>query len=150
MTTELTIDQFQTDLKVAMKARESMRVDTLRMVISALKNKQIDLRGELKPEDILSVLTTEAKKRREAFEAFTQGGRLELAEKEGAELAIIEGYLPKQLTDDEVRELIADIKAKTGASTKKEMGKIMGALAPQLKGRFDGTKARELVTSMLE
>jgi uncharacterized protein YqeY len=150
MTTELTLELFQTDLKEAMKAREPMRVDTLRMIISALKNKKIDLRAELTHEDILTVLSTEAKKRREAFEAFSQGARQELADKEAAELVIIEGYLPKQLTEDEVRELVAQAKEKTGASTRKEMGKVMGIIVPQIKGRFDGGKAREIVTSMLE
>jgi uncharacterized protein YqeY len=150
MTTELTFERFLTDLKEAMKARENVRVDTLRMVISALKNKKIDLRADLTHEDILAVLSAEAKKRREAFDAFTQGGRQELAEKEAAELVIIEGYLPKQLTEAEVRELVAQAKNKTGATTRKEMGKVMGVIVPQIKGRFDGSKAREIVTSMLE
>lgn len=145
----LSMAQFTEDMKTAMKARESERLQTIRMLISALKNEQINLGHEPDSEEIISVLATEAKKRREAIDAYREGGREQLAEKEEAELAVIEDYLPRQLEDAEVEQMIDDLIASTGASTKAEMGKVMGGLMPQLKGRYDGGKAKKIVMSKL-
>ena len=141
--------QMKEDMKTAMKARESERVQTIRMLLSALKNEQINLGHEPNEDEIVSVLATEAKKRREAVDAYREGGRDELADKEEAELAVIESYLPAQLDDAEVEQMVDDLIAKTGASTKADMGKVMGGLMPQLKGRYDGSKAKDIVMSKL-
>lgn len=141
--------QMQSDMKDAMRARDAERRDTLRMLISVLKNKKIELQRDLTEEDILSALSTEAKKRRESAQAYHDGDRPELAAKEEAELVIIEEYLPKQLTDDEALEIVKQAIADTGASTKRDMGKVMGKVMPEFKGRYDGSKVKDLVLANL-
>lgn len=144
-----TMEQLQADMKAAMKARESEKLGTIRMLISSLKNAQIDAGGELSEDDIVGVLSTEAKKRREAAQAYREGDRLELAEKEEAELVVVEHYLPKQLSDDEIAALVDEVIAKTGASTKADMGKVMGPIMGKVKGQADGSKVKEIVMSKL-
>jgi len=141
--------QMQSDMKDAMRARDAERRDTLRMLISVLKNKKIEVQRDLTEEDILSVLSTEAKKRRESAQAYHDGDRPELAAKEEAELVIIEEYLPQQLTDDEALEIVKQAIADTGASSKRDMGKVMGKVMPQFKGRYDGSKVKDLVLANL-
>lgn len=141
--------QMQSDMKDAMRARDAERRDTLRMLISVLKNKKIEVQRDLTEEDILSVLSTEAKKRRESAQAYHDGDRPELAAKEEAELVIIEEYLPQQLTDDEALEIVKQAIADTGAASKRDMGKVMGKVMPQFKGRYDGSKVKDLVLANL-
>ncbi len=149
MANAATFERLQQDMKDAMRARDAARLGTVRMLISSLKNKQIDLRQDLTEDDIVTVLSTEAKKRREAIEAYTKAGRDELAAQEELELGIINDYLPQQLGQEEVIALIDAAIAQTGATSRKEMGKIMGAVMPQTKGRFDGGKLKDLVMSKL-
>jgi len=144
-----TMEQLTADMKAAMKARETERLGTIRMLRSSLKNEQINLGRELTDDDVVGVLSSEAKKRREAAEAYREGGRDELADKEEAELAVIEEYLPKQLSDDEIAELVDEVMAETGAETKGDMGKVMGSIMPRVKGKADGNKVREIVMSKL-
>lgn len=144
-----TLTTLKSDMKDAMKARESERLGTIRMLISALKNKQIDLGRELTDEDVVTVLATEAKKRREAADSFRQGDRVELAEKEESELVVIEAYLPRQLSEDEVAAIVDELIASTGAEKKSDMGKIMGPLMGRIKGQFDGGRAKDIVMSKL-
>jgi uncharacterized protein YqeY len=144
-----TFTQLKADMKEAMKAKQADRLSTIRMLISSLKNKQIDVGHDLSEKEITSVLATEAKKRREAAESYRSGGRDELADKEEAELLVIEGYLPKQLSEDEVADIVDQLIAQTGASTKSDMGKIMGPLMGRIKGQFDGSKAKNIVLSKL-
>ena len=144
-----TLARLKSDMKDAMRARESERLTTIRMLLAALKNKQIDARRELNEEDIVTVLATEAKKRREAAESFRGGDRLELAEKEEAELVVIESYLPQQLSEDEVNAIIDELIASTGAESKRDMGKVMGPLMGRIKGQFDGGRAKDLVMAKL-
>lgn len=141
--------QMQSDMKDAMRARDAERRDTLRMLISVLKNKKIEVQRDLTEEDILSVLSTEAKKRRESAQAYHDGDRPELAAKEEAELVIIEEYLPQQLTDDEALEIVKQAIADTDAASKRDMGKVMGKVMPQFKGRYDGSKVKDLVLANL-
>ena len=101
-------------------------------------------------EEELQLLATQAKRRRESIALYTQGGREDLVAQEQAELAVIEGYLPAQLTEDDVRALVAEIVAATGAESMRDMGKVMGQLMPKLKGRFDGKLAKGLVQSALQ
>lgn len=139
----------QEDMKTAMRARDSERLGAIRLLISSIKNKKIDLRRDLTEEEILEVLATESKKRRESAEAYRNGDRLELAEKEEFELTVIANYLPEPLTDDEVNAMIDAAIADSGATTKRDMGKVMGQVMPQTKGRFDGSKIKDMVMAKL-
>lgn len=135
-------DQLHDDLTAAIKARDSLRSSTLRMVLTAVTNEEVAGKSarELSDEDVMTVLTKEAKKRREAAEAFEAGNRLEMAEKEKAEAAILAEYLPEQLGADEIAGLVAAAIEKTGAAAEgmRAMGKVMGLITPQVKGRADG------------
>lgn len=144
-----TFTKMQADMKDAMRAKDADRLSAIRMLVSSLKNKQIDLRRDLTEEEITAVLATEAKKRREAAESFRAGDRVELAEKEEAELRVIEEYLPKQLTEAEVGAIVDELIASTGAAQKSDMGKVMGPLMGRIKGQFDGGRAKEIVMSKL-
>lgn len=135
-------DRLRTDLTAAMKARDSVRSSTLRMIMTAIGNAEVagTEKRELTDDELITVLSSEAKKRREAVTAYTDARRPELAEKEAAEAAIITEYLPAQLSEEEISALVAETIEKTGAAGEgmKAMGKVMGALQPQLKGRADG------------
>jgi uncharacterized protein YqeY len=135
-------DQLRTDLTTAMKARDKETSGTLRMIMTAIGAAEVagKDRVELSDEQVLAVLTTEAKKRREAAAAFDEGDRPDMADKERAELAVIVTYLPEQLTGDEIAKIVADAVEKTGAAGEgmKAMGKVMGLVQPQVKGRADG------------
>ena len=144
-----TLEQMKSDMKAAMKAKEKEKLATIRMLISSLNNAKIDLQRELTEDDIVGVLSTEAKKRREAAQAYHDGGRVELAEKEEAELVVVEHYLPKQLTDEEIGALVDEVIAQTGASTKADMGKVMGPMMGKVKGKADGSKVKDIVMSKL-
>ncbi|HET9861744.1 MAG TPA: GatB/YqeY domain-containing protein [Nocardioidaceae bacterium] len=135
-------DRLRADLTTAMKARDELRSSTLRMVLSAVTNAEVAGKSAkvLTDDEVVAVLTTEAKKRREAAVAFADGGRVESAEKERAEAAVIADYLPEQLTEAEVAEIVAAAVESTGAAAEgmKAMGKVMGVVTPQVKGRADG------------
>ncbi len=135
-------DRLRADLTVAIKARDEVRSSTLRMVLTAVTNAEVAGKQarELSDDDVLTVLTSEAKKRREAATAFADAGRTEMAEKEQAEAAVIAHYLPTPLTEEEISALVAAAIEKTGAGADgmKAMGKVMGVVTPQVKGRADG------------
>ncbi len=142
-------DELKADIKDAMKARDTDRLATLRMLHSSIKNKSIDVGGELSDDDVISVLAKEAKKRRESAEAFDDGDRPELAQKERDELAIIKDYLPEPLSDEEAAELVDQVIEQTGAEDRSDMGKVMGAVVPQIKGRYDATDIKDIVLDKL-
>lgn len=144
-----TIQQLKADMKAAMKAREKDKLQTIRMLLSSLKNARIDKGDDLDEQDVINVLSTEAKKRREAAEQYADGGRDELAKKEEAELKVIEEYLPPQMTDDEAEALVDEAIESTGASSKADMGKVMGYVMPKIKGRYDGSKMKDIVLGKL-
>ena len=135
-------DRLRNDLTAAMKARDTMRSSTLRMVLTAITNAEVAGKQskELTDEDVVAVLSTEAKRRREAAEAFAEAGRTDSADKERAEAAVIADYLPEQLSEDEIRDLVASVIAELGVADDgmKAMGRVMGTLQPQVKGRADG------------
>jgi uncharacterized protein len=135
-------DRLRSDLTASMKARDQLRSSTLRMVLTAVTNAEVAGKQarELTDEDVLDVLTSEAKKRREAATAFADGGRAEMAQKERDEAAVIAEYLPEQLSADEIAALVSEAISSTGAAADgvKGMGKVMGALQPKVKGRADG------------
>jgi uncharacterized protein YqeY len=130
--------KLQYDLKTAMKEKDKLRVSTLRMLISEMKNEELRERDELSEEKELSIITSYAKKRRESIKGFEQGGREDLAEKERLELDIVMTYLPEQAGEDEIRAEVVKIIADTGASGPQDMGKVMGPLMARFKGRADG------------
>jgi uncharacterized protein YqeY len=135
-------DQLHSDLTASMKARDALRTSTLRMVLAAITNAEVagkEVR-ELSDEDVITVLGSEAKKRREASEAFETGNRPELAEKEKAEAAILAEYLPTQLTAEEIGAIVTAAVESTGAAGEgmRAMGKVMGVVSPQVKGKADG------------
>lgn len=134
--------QLRSDLTTAMKARDKVRSGTLRMVLTAISEAEVSGTSshELSDQQVLDVVIKEAKKRREAEEAFAQADRPELAEKERAEAAVLADYLPQQLTAEEITALVSDAIASTGAAElgMKGMGKVMGVVTPQTKGKADG------------
>ena len=135
-------DRLRTDLTAAIKARDEVRSSTLRMVLTAITNAEVAGKEarELTDDDVIGVLSSEAKKRREAVTAFTEGGRTEMAAKEAAEAEVLAEYLPAQLTGQEIADLVTSAIAQTGAAGEgmKAMGKVMGMIQPQVKGRADG------------
>ena len=135
-------DRLRTDLTAAIKSRDEVRSSTLRMVLTAITNAEVSGKSarELTDEDVIGVLSAENKKRREAAEAFADAGRTESAEKERAEAAVIADYLPEQLDADAIARLVAEAIESTGAAGEgmRAMGKVMGTLQPQVKGRADG------------
>ncbi len=135
-------DRLRADLTTAMKARDQLRTGTLRMVLTAITNAEVGGKEarELSDDDVVAVLTSEAKKRREAAEAFDHGNRPELAAKEREESAVLAEYLPDQLGEDEVRDIVTAAVESTGSAGAgmKAMGAVMGVVQPQVKGRADG------------
>ena len=135
-------DRLRTDLTAAIKARDEVRSSTLRMVLTAITNAEVAGKQarELNDDDVIGVLSAEGKKRREAADAFENAGRTDSAAKERAEAAVIADYLPAQLDADEITRLVADAVERTGAAGEgmRAMGKVMGVLQPQVKGRADG------------
>ena len=135
-------ERLRSDLTAAIKSRDKLRSSTIRMVLSAVSAAEVagDTAVELSEQQVLDVVIREAKKRREAEEAFAAAGRVELASKEHSEAAVLADYLPQQLSAEEVEVIVADAIASTGAAARgvKAMGQVMGVVTPQTKGRADG------------
>jgi uncharacterized protein YqeY len=142
-------DRVQTDIAAAMRAGDGLRRDVLRMVVSAAYNVEKRQGHPLTDDEYLAVLSRAVKTRRESIEAFRAGGREDLAAKEEAEIAIIGEYLPAALTEEEIAALVREGIAATGASSARDMGKVMGWLAPRTRGRADGKHVSELVVQGL-
>lgn len=138
------------DMKEAMKSGEKSRLSTIRLIRAAMKNAEIENRGELDEDAVVSVLSSEARKRREAIEEYRKAGRSDLAEIEENELAVIEEYLPEQLSEEELSSIVSEAVRDLGASSPGDVGKVMGAVMPRLKGRADGKKVNGMVRKMLE
>jgi uncharacterized protein len=144
-------EQLRTDLTDAMRARDQVRLRTLRMALASITNEEVsgDSVHELSDDQILKVLTREAKKRREAAEAFEAAGRAEQAEAERAEGKVLAAYLPAQLPDEELTALVAAAIAETGAAGMPAMGKVMKAVTPQVAGRAEGGRVAAEVRRQL-
>jgi uncharacterized protein YqeY len=147
-------DTIKDDMKTAFKAGDSAKRGTLSMLLSVIQNREIEKRtksgeSELSDEEIVSAISTEIKKRREAATQYEAGGRAESAASEQAEIAVLSVYLPEQLSEDAVKTLIAEAIASTGAAGPKDMGKVMGAVSPKIKGKFDGARASAMVKESL-
>ena len=140
-------------MKTAMKSQDKLRLSTLRLVNAAIKNADIEARtggkGPLGDDDLLGLLQKMIKQRQESVELYDKGGRKELADQERGEIAIIRGFLPQQMSDEEMKVAIAAAIQEAGASSMKDMGKVIGALRAQYAGRMDFGKASALVKGML-
>jgi len=143
-------DSIQKLVVDAMKSKDSVRVSTLRMLSSELKNALIDKGSPLTDEEELKVVQHEAKKRRDAIEGFEKGGNTSSADNERAELVILSEFLPAELTDSELEKLVVDALAESGATSPQEMGKIMPILMPKVAGRADGKRVTALVQQKLQ
>jgi len=147
-------DDINNALKDAMKARDERRVSTLRLINSSLKNADIEARGQNKgplgDDELLALLAKMIKQRQESNELYEKGGRAELAQQERDEIAIIAAYLPKQMSDAEVRTAITQAIAESGASSMKDMGKVIAALKGRYAGRMDFGKVSPLVKELLQ
>jgi uncharacterized protein len=147
------IDRIGENIKTAMKAKDKLRLETYRSIKKVLLDKEVSVRPsgqtELTPEQEIEALVQIAKQRRDAIEQYTNAGRADLADKEAEELAVIEEFLPQQLSDQEVSEAISAIVLQVGATSAKDMGKVMGVAMQQLKGKADGKKVQEMVKAKL-
>ena len=146
-------DRISEDIKAAMKAKEKVRLETVRSIKKVILEKESSLRAQgqetLTESQELDILAQLAKQRRDSIEQYRKAGRDDLADQESQELAIIEEYLPKQLSDEEVAAIIDEVIASTGATSAKDMGKVMGSAMQQLKGRADGQKIQAMVKAKL-
>lgn len=141
--------QIQDDMKAAMKGGDKPRLGVIRLILAAIKQKEVDERIELNDEQVLTILDKMVKQRRDSITQYEDAGRTELADQEKFEVGIIQGYLPEQLGEAEVAALIDEAIAETGASSMKDMGKLMGVLKPKLQGRADMSQASGLVKQKL-
>ncbi|MDJ0516866.1 MAG: GatB/YqeY domain-containing protein [Trichodesmium sp. MO_231.B1] len=146
-------DKITEEIKAAMKAKDKVRLETVRSIKKVILEEEVNARAagkeSLTEAQEMDILARLAKQRRDSIEQYTQVGRQELADQEAAELAIIEEYLPKQLSDDEIAQVIDEIIVQVGASSAKDMGKVMGPAMQQLKGKADGKKVQEMVKTRL-
>lgn len=143
------LEQLTSDMKDAMRAKEKTRLTTIRGLMAEIKRAQIDSKKDFTPDEEIAFLTSQAKRRREAIEAY-HDVRPELAEKEQEELDLITQYLPKQMSPEEVTARLQEIIAETGAVSKKDMGKVMGRAMSEFKGKFPGNGVKDRVSSLLE
>jgi len=144
-------DRLSADLKHAMKARDQLRMDTIRMIKAALFNKEFELKKELDEAEMSRVLATLVKQRKESAEQYQKAKRDELAEKELKELVIVEGYLPKAMSQEEIAQVIESVIRETGATTATDMGKVMKAVMAKLAGQaMDGKQLSDLVRARLK
>lgn len=143
------LEQINSDIITAAKNNEPLVRDTLRMIKTSIKNAEINKGRELTDEEVVEIIAKEVKQRQEAAASFINGGRPELAEKEEQEIALLQKYLPEQLTEEEVIVLVDQAITETSASQPADMGKVMGALMPKVKGKADGNLVSRLVREKL-
>jgi len=142
-------ERLNDDLKNAMRSGDAARRDTLRHVLAAVKQVEVDTRKELSDADVEQVLTREAKRRRESIEGFEKGGRADLVSKEQSELRLIESYLPQQMSRTEIEALARQAIAESGAQSAAQIGAVMQRLMPQVKGKADGKLVNQVVRELL-
>jgi uncharacterized protein len=142
-------DRLSAQIKDAIKAGDRIRLQTLRLLATAVRNREVELRRDLTEEDLVEVASREVKRRKEAAEAYERGGRTDRAEQERAEQAVLEEFLPEQASEDEVRAAIEEAVTATGASGPGDLGKVMGQVMGKLKGRVDGGQVNRLARERL-
>lgn len=146
------LDRINEDYKNAVKEKNENKRQTLNMLKSAIKYREIELRTsnkELTEDEIISVIQKEIKKRKEAIELYEKGGRNDLAQKEKEEIAVLESYLPKQLSEDEIREIVKETINSVGATSPSDVGKVMKEVMPKVKGKADGNLVKKIVEEIL-
>jgi uncharacterized protein YqeY len=144
------LDRLNDDMKQAMKSREKEKLSVLRMLKAALQNEAIKLgKSELSEDEELTVLSRELKQRKDSLQEFENAGRADLVEKTKAEIEVVQSYMPKPLTEEELLEIVKQTIAEVGASSKADMGKVMGAIMPKVKGKADGSLVNKLVQQQL-
>ena len=142
-------ERLSEEMKNAMKARDDLRLSAIRLIRAAVKNKDIELKRELNDQEIVEVIATLGKQRRESIRLFGEAGRRDLVEKEEKELAVLLDFLPQQLSRDEVAALVEKVITECGAQGGKDMGRVMKALTPHVAGRADGKTVSDLVREKL-
>ena len=143
------IDRLQQDMKLALKSKDELTLSTVRLLLSSVSYAQIEKGGQLTDDEVLQVLSREAKKRKESIESAERAGRDDVAEREKAELQIINKYLPEQLSEAEVEAMAREVAAEVGAVDIKDRGKVMGPLMQRIRGRADGKLASQVVERIL-
>jgi uncharacterized protein YqeY len=142
-------EKLQEDLKTALKNKEALRLSVIRLAKSAITNLEINRKHELDDSEVIEVMSKEAKQRRDSIPEYEKANRTDIVEKLIAEIKILEEYLPAQLSEEELRRLVEEAIRATGATGRKDMGKVMGALMPKTKGKTDGKVVNRIVTSLL-
>jgi len=143
-------DDIARDMKEAMKAGDKERLSTVRLLVGAVRNKAIELRtDELADEEVQSVVATLIRQRQDSIEQYAKAGRDDLADKEAREIEVLKGYMPPQLSEDELREIVRSVAAETGATSMKEMGAVMKGVMARVKGRADGRTVNAMVKEVL-
>ncbi|MGX5377480.1 GatB/YqeY domain-containing protein [Ligilactobacillus sp. LYQ135] len=142
-------DSLQKDMIAAMKAKDKEKLGTIRMLKAAVANAKINAGHDLSSEEEISVLSRELKQRKDSLEEFKKAGREDSAKKIEKEIEVVESYLPKQLSEDEVKDIVQETIKEVGATSKADFGKVMGAIMPKLKGKADGKLVNETVKSLL-
>lgn len=141
--------QISADMVTALKAGESEKVGVLRLLITAMKNEQIKVGGELSDEQAVKVLASQAKQRKDSITAYTEAGRQDLADQEAAELPFIEAYLPEQMSDEDLEALVKEAITETGATEMSQMGQVIGAAMKKVQGQADGGRVSAAVKKLL-
>ena len=142
-------EKLLSDMKGAMKQRDTLRLNTIRSVNSEIKNQEINLRDTLGDEQIISIIASQIKKRKEAAALFEQGGRADLAEKEKLELAVLEAYMPAQVGEEEIRRRVQEVIGEVAAKGPADMGRVMKTVVPEFKGRADNALIKNIVNEIL-
>ncbi|NPA74426.1 MAG: GatB/YqeY domain-containing protein [Epsilonproteobacteria bacterium] len=142
-------EKLKSDLKEAMKAKDVIKRDTIRFLMSALKQVEVDERKELSDEDIVKIIQKSAKQREDSMKQYKDAGRDDLYQKEQNELNILKSYLPKQLDDEEIRAVVSNVIQKTGATSMKDIGKVMGMAIKECGSRADGKRINAIVKELL-
>lgn len=143
-------ERLNDDMKQAMRGQEKFRLSVIRMVRASIKNVEIDLRRSLEDNEVLDILNRELKQRKDSLQDFERAGRDDLVDALKVEIEIIAEYMPTQLTEEEITVIVKQTIQDTGASTKADMGKVMGALMPKVKGRSDGKLVNQIVQQLLQ
>lgn len=144
------LDRFSEDLKESLKSRDSIKTSVIRLLKSSIKYKEIEKKAPLSDDEIIEVIMSGIKQRRESVEQFSKGGRTDLVQKESNEIEIMQAYLPQPLTEEELVDEVKSVIKEVGATSAKDMGKVMKALMPRVKGRAEGTKVSSIVKELME
>jgi len=142
-------ERLQKELVEAMRARDTLKVDVIRLLRNSIRQKEIELKKELSDDDVIKILSNAAKQRRESIKAYEAGKREELVEREKRELDIIESYLPEKLPQEELIKIVEDVIKEVGASSLRDLGKVMPKVMAKVKGRADGSEVQAIVRSKL-